>query len=69
VADLEDATDLQAQILVGKVIRASAVRDLTELGINPSLADVEAWVAATPKQRVSLAKAYAIYMASYGEAA
>jgi hypothetical protein len=57
--------ELMAEVLTAQLARVVAARELEAFGISPSPADVEAWLSATPRQRMQLVKAYAIYEAPY----
>lgn len=48
-----DAEEVQASAMIAALERAVIERELRELHINPSPADVEAYLAMTPRQRRS----------------
>lgn len=56
---------LQAQILAEVAARQAAERELAELGINASPADIEWWLSYDPKQRRRANLAWAAIQASY----
>ena len=51
---------LEAEILVGVAERAAARNQLAELGVNPSPADVSAWMAMDSKTQRRMALQYVI---------
>jgi hypothetical protein len=61
-----DEEELRSRILSAKVQRIAAASELRAAQINPSPADVEAYVASTPRQKHRLMMAWAVLNASYG---
>lgn len=61
-----DSTELGLEIMTGAVERVNAAKELRSLGVEPSPADVEAWISTTARQRKQASLTYAIYeMAGY----
>jgi hypothetical protein len=64
LADL-DTAEWNMRIMAQQLERAAAVRELREFQIEPSPADVENWLAASPRSRRRLMESWAVFNASY----
>jgi hypothetical protein len=53
-----DADEIALTVLTAQAQRIVATRELADMGITGSPADVSAWIAATPKQQRSLSLAW-----------
>jgi hypothetical protein len=60
-----DAAEINIQVQVGALERAGAARELADLGISASPADIEQWISWTPKQRREASLAWITLNASY----
>jgi hypothetical protein len=64
VSAVDDA-EWSVKLLTAQFERAAAVNELREALIEPSPADVENWLASTPRQRRRLMELWAIFNSSY----
>ena len=65
-ADLDQAA-WDTRILTAQLERVAAARELREYQIEPSPADVEAWLASSPRQKRRLMELWAAFNASYSK--
>jgi hypothetical protein len=61
----DERTAIEAQLIAEVATRQAAERELADLGIRASLADVEAWVAMTPKERRHAAYSWSVMRMAY----
>jgi hypothetical protein len=61
------AADQDLKLLQMQFERVAAARELREALIEPSPADVEAWLASTPRQKRHLMELWAAFNASYSK--
>jgi hypothetical protein len=59
-----DAPSLQAELVTGVLARTLAARDLADLGIVASPADISAWLDADHRTRKRLGTAWAVMAAT-----
>lgn len=62
-----DAAEWNARIFMMQMERTVAARELREYQIEPSLADVEQWLASSPRQKRRLMELWAAMNASYSK--
>jgi hypothetical protein len=60
-----DDAEWSVKLLTAEFERAAAARELAEHQINASPADVESWLAATPRQKRRLLELWYIFNSSY----
>jgi hypothetical protein len=60
-----ETEELAAEVLASAAEWHAASGELRQLGINPSPADTEAWLAMTPRQRDKAAMSWTIYRARW----
>jgi hypothetical protein len=60
-AELEE---LAAEVMAASAERIVARRELSQMGINASPADIQAWLSMTPRQQDRAARSWAIYQAA-----
>jgi hypothetical protein len=61
----EDQMALHVQLLADVAARQAAERELADMGITASPADIESWLSYTPRQRRHAAYAWALMQAGY----
>jgi hypothetical protein len=62
-----DSAEWDVKLLTAEFERTAAARELAEHQINASPADIEAWIAATPRTRRKLLELWHIMNASYSK--
>jgi hypothetical protein len=60
-----DSAEWDVKLLTAQFERTAAARELAEHQINASPADVESWLAATPRQKRRLMELWATFNSSY----